>query len=91
MGRRPTSKSTGSSKGSKMADHDVAAEVLEGLQEVQKHRSGSCALREVRIKAAPLSELTPEMVERIRKNIDRPEEADAHSLPVPLARESALD
>lgn len=74
-----------------MADRNVAAEILDGLQEVRKHRSGSRALRGVRIKAVPLSELTPEMVERIRKNIDRPEEADAHSLPVPLARESALD
>lgn len=56
-----------------MADRDVAAEILDGLQEVRKHRSGSRALREVRIKAVPLSELTPEMVERIRKNIDTSE------------------
>lgn len=74
-----------------MADRDVAAEVLEGLQEVRKHRSGSRALREVRIKATPLSELTPEMTERIRENIDRPEEADVHSSPISPADNSELD
>lgn len=74
-----------------MADRDVVAEILAGLQEVRKHRSGSRGLREIRIKAAPLSELAPEMVDRIRNNIDKSEESDAQSSPVSLARESALD
>lgn len=74
-----------------MAERDVAAEVLEGLREARKHRIGKRALREIRIEATPLSELTPEMVDRIRENVEDSGEAVAHPLRASLARESSFD
>ena len=36
-----------------MAERDVAAEVLRGLQEVREHRAGKRVLRETRIEPTP--------------------------------------
>ena len=55
-----------------MAERDVAAEILKGLQEVREHRAGARALRETRIEATPLPELHSEMIERIRENLEGP-------------------
>ena len=58
-----------------MPERDVAAEVLRGLQEVREHRTGKRTLREWQIEATPLSELAPDMVERIRENLEDSGEA----------------
>lgn len=52
-----------------MAERDVAAEVIKGLEEVQEHRASKHRLRETLIEATPLSQLDAEMIERIRENL----------------------
>ena len=71
-----------------MAERDVAAEILKGLQEVREHRAGARALRETRIEATPLSELPSEMIERIRENLEGSGEAVGDRLPAPPVPES---
>lgn len=73
-----------------MAERDVAAEILKGLQEVREHRAGARALRETRIEATPLPELPAEMIERIRENLEGSGEAVGDQLPPPPAPESPL-
>ena len=58
-----------------MPERDVATEVLKGLREVWEHRTGRRALRERQVEATPLPELSPEVLERIRENIEGSEEA----------------
>lgn len=74
-----------------MAERDVAAEILKGLQEVREHRAGTRALRETWIEATPLPELPPETIERIRENLEGSGEAVGNQLPAPLAHESPPD
>ena len=74
-----------------MPERDIAAEVLKGLQEVREHRAGKRTFRETRIEATPLPELDPEMIEKIRENLEGSEEAVSHLLPAPVARASAPD
>ncbi len=52
-----------------MAERDIVAEVIKGLEEVQEHRAGKRRLRETLIEATPLSQLDPEMNERIREHL----------------------
>ena len=53
-----------------MNERNVAAEIIEGLQEVREHRAGRRKLRETRVEAAPLSALSPETIARIRENLE---------------------
>lgn len=57
-----------------MTERNVAAEVIKGLQEVREHRAGRRKLRETRVEATPLSDLSPEMIARIRENLEGSQE-----------------
>ena len=69
-----------------MTERDVAAEVLRGLQEVREHRAGKRTLRETRIEPTPVSELDPELAERIRGNLVGSEDAGADPSQMPSSR-----
>ena len=64
-----------------MAERNIAAEVLAGLHEVREHRAGKRTLRTTRVEAKPLPGLTPDMIKRIRAELDV---VFAHLLRVPL-------
>ena len=49
-----------------MAERNIAAEVLQGLREVQEYRTGTRTLRTTWVEAKPLPGLTPELIKRIR-------------------------
>ena len=53
-----------------MAERDIAAEVLRGLHEVREHRAGRRTLRTTRVEVRPLPGLTPEMIRKIREDLD---------------------
>ena len=74
-----------------MTERDVAAEVLRGLQEVREHRAGKRTLRETRIEPTSISDLDPELVARIRENLDGSEDAGSQPLRKPATRESEPD
>ncbi len=74
-----------------MPERDIAAEVLKGLQEVREHQAGKRTLREWRVEATPLSELAPEVVERIRQNFEDPAAAVPEFGPVLADHQSAPD
>ena len=74
-----------------MTDRDVAAEVLKGLKEVREHRAGKRTLRETMIDATSLPELDPDMIQRIRENLEESGEAISQLLRVPTSRDSAPD
>lgn len=61
-----------------MTERDIAAEVLRGLQEIREHRAGKRILHEARTDPTPISELNPEMVDRIRESLDPPDSAVSH-------------
>ena len=66
-----------------MAERNIAAEVLKGLQEVREHRTGRRTLRTTR-KVKPLPGLTPEMIKKIREDLDVSRAVFAHLLRVPV-------
>ena len=66
-----------------MAERDIAAEVLQGLREVQEHRSGKRTLRTTRVEAKPLPGLTPAMIKQIREDLDLSRKVFARLLRVP--------
>ena len=74
-----------------MTERDIAAEVLRGLREAREHRAGRRTLPEARIAPTPIPELNPEMVDRIRESLDRPDSAVSHLLQASVTRESAPD
>ena len=53
-----------------MAERNIAAEVLAGLHEIREHRAGKRTLRTTRVEAKPLPGLTPDMIKRIRAELD---------------------
>ena len=53
-----------------MAERDIAAEVLQGLREVKEYRAGKANASTTRVEAKPLPGLTPELIKRIRQEID---------------------
>lgn len=53
-----------------MAERNIAAEALEGLCEIRAHRAGKRTLRTTRFEAKPLPRLTPDMIKRIRQELD---------------------
>ena len=67
-----------------MAERDIAEEVLKGLREVQEYRAGRLTLRTTRVKAKPLPGLTPDMIKRIRQEIDVSRAVFAGLLRVPV-------
>lgn len=71
-----------------MAERNVAAEVIKGLQEIREHRAGRRKLRETRVEATPLSALSPEMIARIRENLEGSQEDVSIALPGLVARET---
>ena len=62
-----------------MTERDIAAEVLRGLQEVREHRNGKRTLRKARLEPTPIAELNPGMADRIRENLERPENTVSHA------------
>ena len=74
-----------------MTERDVAAEVLRGLQEVREHRAGKRTLRETRIEPTPISDLDPELVARIRQNLEGSDEAVSQPLRTPATCASEPD
>ena len=67
-----------------MAERNTAAEVLAGLHEVREHRAGKRTLRTTRVEAKPLPVLTPDMIKRIREDLDVSRAVFAHLLRVPV-------
>ena len=67
-----------------MAERNIAAEVLQGLREVQEYRAGKRTLRSARVEAKPLPGLTPELIKRIRQEIDVSRAVFAGLLRVPV-------
>ncbi len=67
-----------------MAERDIAAEVLRGLHEVREHRAGRRTLRTTRVEVRPLPGLTPEMIRKIREDLDVSRAVFAHLLRVPV-------
>ena len=74
-----------------MTERNVAAEVIKGLQEVREHRSGRRKLRETRVEPTALSTLTPEMIARIRENLEDSSEFVSGMPPALGVRETAPD
>ena len=66
------------------AERDIAAEVLQGLREVKEYRAGKRTLRTTRVEAKPLPRLTPELIKRIRQEIDVSRAVFAGLLRVPV-------
>ncbi len=71
-----------------MTERNVGAEVIKGLQEVREHRAGRRKLRETQVEATPLSALSPEMIARIRENLEDSQEDISVALPGLVARET---
>ena len=67
-----------------MAERSIGAEVLQGLREVKQCRAGTRTLRTTRVEAKPLPGLTPELIKRIRQEIDVSRAAFAGLLRVPV-------
>ncbi len=67
-----------------MADRNIAAEVLEGLREIQAYRAGKRTLRTTRIKAEPLPRLSPETIKDTRERLQVSRAVFAHLLRVPV-------
>ena len=67
-----------------MAERDIAQEVVEALREVKEHRAGRRTLRTTRVEAKPLPGLTPDMIKRIRLEIDVSRAVFAGLLRVPV-------
>ena len=67
-----------------MAERNIAAEILAGLHEVREHRAGKRTLRTTQVEAKPLPGLTPDMIKRIREDLDVSRAVFAHLLRVPV-------
>ena len=67
-----------------MTERNIAAEVLAGLHEVREHRAGKRTLRTTQVEAKPLPGLTPDMIKRIREELDVSRAVFAHRLRVPV-------
>lgn len=67
-----------------MAERNIAAEVLDGLDEIREHRAGRRTLRTVRVEARPLPTLTPEAIRNIRNHLDVSRAVFAHMIRVPV-------
>lgn len=67
-----------------MTERSMATEVLEGLVEVRERGAGKRTLKTVRVEAAPLPELTPEVIRGIRDRFDVSRAVFAHMIRVPV-------
>ena len=67
-----------------MAERDIAAEVLQGLREVQEYRTRKRTLRSTQVEAKPLPGLTPELIKKTRREIDVSRAVFAGLLRVPV-------
>ena len=67
-----------------MAERNIAAEVLDGLREVQAYRAGKRTLRTTRVDARPLPELTPDAIKKVREELSVSRAVFAHMLRVPV-------
>ena len=67
-----------------MTERNIAAEVLDGLREIRKHRKGKRTLRTVHVEIRPLPELTPDAIRRIRESLDVSRAVFAHMIRVPV-------
>ena len=66
-----------------MTQRDIAAEVLDGLHEIRKHRLGRRTLRTTRVESRPLPELSPGAIRDIRDQLDVSRAVFAHMIRVP--------
>ena len=67
-----------------MDERDIAAEVLDGLGEIQDHRAGKRTLRTTRVEPRPLPKLTPDAIRTIRAGLDVSRAVFAHMIRVPV-------